>query len=529
MKSFVVILISAIAFTLINSGHASTLLTNRFVVSSLERDGHSLHAVFETTYNDTAIPYVIHVWRPMEKDHEIIGIIGSSDVPDKMWPAFQVNGGGDFEALPNSSYGPLLNYVPFDSADKVDWLANTNRSDSGSFTYQANGPEHSFLMGQYEISNDEYIYFLNDAEANQDNARGANMYFSPYGYVVFNSNWVHATKPSSNDMFDPAASLEFPITYETNNPVGSRYSVKSGYENIPVAGVSWYGAVKYCNWLTIQEGLGEAQRAYSEGQNPQDWRPVVATNWPEFSEQERGDWVAAFGGYRLPMIDTNGWGPSLYNEYYKAWAWDGVDNSIYGFGRDSLAANAANYYGSGDPYGNGLTPKGYYDGTVRSGYQTKGNDNCYGIYDLVGNVGEWVSEAHDLAHIRHYQGGCFLHTAQQLNPAITNTIAAFVTVDFVGFRVARSIPVTNMPLSVYPSGDYTTQLAPLFFQSYGGDGSYAWSLSNTNIGMFETTSGASVGYLPITGNTTQFVFCTDGVSVVTTRLFQIKVQGPAIP
>ena len=42
-----------------------------------------------------------------------------------------------------------------------------------------------------------------------------------------------------------------------------------------VLGVSWEGGMKYCNWLTLRDGLGLVQRRYREGTNRLDWAPVT--------------------------------------------------------------------------------------------------------------------------------------------------------------------------------------------------------------------------------------------------------------
>ena len=53
------------------------------------------------------------------------------------------------------------------------------------------------------------------------------------------------------------------IEYHPEFPIGTRYAVTprvprtgGAYTNHPAVGVSWFGAAKYCNWLTIDSGRG---------------------------------------------------------------------------------------------------------------------------------------------------------------------------------------------------------------------------------------------------------------------------------
>ena len=71
---------------------------------------------------------------------------------------------------------------------------------------------------------------------------------------------------------------------------------------------------------------------------------------------------------------------------------DQDEHLVYPWG-NAISGGYANYWNSGDPYGNGLTPVGYYDGN-----QTPvGPDtvNGYGLYDVIGNAAEWTRSYSD--------------------------------------------------------------------------------------------------------------------------------------
>lgn len=251
---------------------------------------------------------------------------------------------------------------------------------------QVGGPQYDLYVSKYEVTEQEFINFLNDAEANPGNARGSYTYFDINGDVYMDSSTT-----ASEMMFDISDSN---LIYSKNNSVGSRYSGFQDSANNPITGVSWYGALKYCNWLTVSQARGEGARCFSEGVSTADWRPVNTTQaeWSDgFDNSERFDLAQNYAGFRLPMTGY-GTGVAYFNEYYKAAAWNGSDNTTYGFGRNSLTKPDANYEGSDDPYDLftiETTPVGFYDGGLHSGFQTASNMNQYGIFDLSGNVKEW--------------------------------------------------------------------------------------------------------------------------------------------
>jgi formylglycine-generating enzyme required for sulfatase activity len=301
---------------------------------------------------------------------------------------------------------------------------------------QSLGPSYDFYMAKYEVRNEEFAQFLNDAQMNPTTTRGTNTYYAVNGKVYCNIGLS-----SSTLLFDTSVSK---ILYNPAAAIGSRYTVHPQYLGHPIVGVSWFGCVKYCNWLTISSGRGEEQRCYSEGANYADWRPVHLTSaqWTDgFDFFERQSWVLNYKGFRLPQwdsIDT----ASDYSEWYKAAAWCGTSNVLYGFGRSSYVGKDANYPSSGDPYETsaiGTTPVGYYNGSVQDGtYQTASNGNYYGIYDLTGNVWEWTNDSL-VDHAKRLMGGGWKFGPYPNNASYEN-LQNYGADNNTGFRVVTTSP-----------------------------------------------------------------------------------------
>jgi len=302
---------------------------------------------------------------------------------------------------------------------------------------QLQGPQYDFYMSKYETTEEQFCAFLNDAQANPGNERGANMW-----YDVNGDAYIHSNKTIM--VFDISRS-DF-IYFKTNTP-GTRYAIFYDSANNPVTGVSWYGAVKYCNWLTIREGRGLSQRCYSEGANTTNWHPANLTYalWADgFDNSERIEWVQGWGGFRLPMSNYST-GSSYFYEFYKAAAWNGVSNTAYAFGRNTIDGKDANYSGSGDPYGGfaiPTTPVGYFDGTDHGGtFQTRSNANHYGIFDLSGNVQEWSTDASSSGGTdRQVNGGSWQVGSSSVFGADRSSAGSSDCSITIGFRVCSSQP-----------------------------------------------------------------------------------------
>ncbi len=317
---------------------------------------------------------------------------------------------------------------------------------------QPGGPAYTYHAGKYEITNRQLVDFLNDAELDANSGsptrRSSNMHFASSGIVCMDPSlstlerltWVCSTSP------------DFDITYDPGEPVGSRYGVKPGLDGHPARYLSWMGALKFCNWLTVDQGLGEEHCCYSEGPDIGDWHSVTISteNWwgkepahndrvsagRDLNDDERAELVRRHRGYRLPMDDA-GMGapnnrpyPDDFNEWLKAAAYDpNAPDTIrtnaggwqamphhwmYAFGRETNTPADANWRLSGDPYDDGTTPVDYYDGTDHGGtFPTNDTNNRYGFYGMSGNVWEWGNDYGVSPENRAIYGGSWVSTPQR--------------------------------------------------------------------------------------------------------------------
>lgn len=230
----------------------------------------------------------------------------------------------------------------------------------GTYGYIKN-IDYDYEIMKYEVTNSQYLKYLRQAYQSGD-------------IEVVLSDGVSGPLVYIEGYFEGDENQEEGVyrLYTLNSPIGE-YNVSQ-----------------------IHYAEGDFYLVAPDGFSSDDYldHPITNVTW-------YGAWhFADFYGWRIPT----------HKEWEKAAR--GMTGYIYPWGNE-IDGTRANFYDSGDPFDNGTTPVGFFDGKnsiIVNGevVSTKKSVSPYGLYDMAGNASNWVYDRwFDISsrHSRVVKGG----------------------------------------------------------------------------------------------------------------------------
>ncbi|MEW6285654.1 MAG: SUMF1/EgtB/PvdO family nonheme iron enzyme [Chloroflexota bacterium] len=262
-------------------------------------------------------------------------------------------------------------------------------------TSWAQVPAGEFLFGQHEevkstdayeimvtdVTTQQYADFLNAALADGTIKVEGNSVLGYYPGDPFHGIKHELEIKAGDWQYIPLADPSQRVKFD-----GTRFTVQEGYENHPMTMVTWFGAWGYCQYY--------------------GWRLPSELEWEK----------AARGTDARPF----------------PWGWE-------------IQRNNANFYASRDPFedmrtfGSRSTPVGFYNGNAYDGYQTLDSRSPYGLYDMAGNVWQWIGDVQPMEGFsdRWLKGGSKDTYDMDLRIWVRNSAPPMYFSPGVGFRCVR--------------------------------------------------------------------------------------------
>lgn len=256
-------------------------------------------------------------------------------------------------AVDNASPVHLVTIIPtgekasFMMGTTDEELTNQPSMDHADYYTTDEQPAHNvtltipFEISKYEITNDQFCHVMNWA-IDKGYAKISNGDLKSPDETIY-SGITHL------DADVPYLEIQFGIEID-----GDSIKVKQGCDLEPVHGVTWFGAIAFCNFLSEIQGLSPVYDLSAAG------------------------WDTTKNGFRLPTEAEWEYAARKNKRYTYAWG-NEIDTSYLNYGPGH----------NGQTAGSVFKPVGFYNGELKEGLQTKDNSSPFGIYDMTGNVWEW--------------------------------------------------------------------------------------------------------------------------------------------
>ncbi len=359
-------------------------------------------------------------------DQERIGLSGGSSMQGNLLgvPSMTVSKIRDANSNDAPSAGTLTLRAPAPDANSNQINisltlvgAPNNAADGSSGTNST--PSYGFVLmpyqiGRYDVKADEYCVFLNSVAKTSD------------PHQLYNTNMT-----SDRDV---ACIIR---SGDTNS--GYTYTPINGREKFPITYVSWYSALRFCNWLENNQPTGGQTDATTE---KGAYDIAAIGNWTPKPEND----------YSLPTQPGAAWGLPTENQWYKAAYYMPSTNKqtiagtycLFGTGslnapgnkwEDAVVANQANYSLNGIPTKQDqphLTQCGYFQASA----------SPWGAYDMLGEVSQWTSTLDQSGASFVIRGGSWKSQTSDDLKSTSRFTSSGMASSTVGFRVVYNIPPT---------------------------------------------------------------------------------------
>lgn len=288
--------------------------------------------------------------------------------------------------------------------------------DTVPVEYPTGNVPYNYRIGTYEVTNDQYVAFLNAVAADD-----------PHG--------LYHPAMERPDIVAQGGGIA-----RVGSPGSYQYAVTPGGGNYPVRIVSFYDAARFCNWMTNGQPVGppnlnttESGMYYLGGVSQPPNKEVVRL----LSFQRGQNGVALPSRYE--WYKAGHYDPSRgeFHEDYWKYATQS-DQDPLATGPNDLYPNSANY---NDAVG-GLTPVGSYE--LATSY--------FGTYDQSGNVWEIFDSlwnGGDGSDLRREGGGSWGAGALHISKNYASSSFPYNEYTDMGFRIVTLEPIPEPGVAWY--------------------------------------------------------------------------------